>query len=396
MRIALFVETYTPCINGVVTHLNILKKGFEELGHEVLIVTADTETKKHYIEDGIMHCPAKKLKRVYGFGLAFPFSRKRLGLLKNFDPDIIHVHQEFGVGLSGFLFAKILKVPLIYTLHTMYDEYVFYVAPKMLIKITKKMLHSYEKRLASSADVIVGPSKKVEDFLRACGVTKKIEVIPNTADLDLFTPDAISYEEKLSLRENLGIPNGATIGCFVGRLGKEKSVDVVINNIAEELKDENVYFVIVGSGPEEEALKKLSEELSLSDKIRFTGAVEHAEVSRYYSMCDFFITASLTEMHSISMLEAMSSGLPIIARYDEVNASQIASGVNGEYFTNAKEMKKAIMKIHRLGENERKKLKNNVRHTVESSGAKELAEYILTFYDREKEQKDEKRKCERG
>jgi 1,2-diacylglycerol 3-alpha-glucosyltransferase len=194
----------------------------------------------------------------------------------------------------------------------------------------------------------------------------------------------------------LGIPNGATIGCFVGRLGKEKSVDVVINNIAEELKDENVYFVIVGSGPEEEALKKLSEELSLSDKIRFTGAVEHAEVSRYYSMCDFFITASLTEMHSISMLEAMSSGLPIIARYDEVNASQIASGVNGEYFTNAKEMKKAIMKIHRLGENERKKLKNNVRHTVESSGAKELAEYILTFYDREKEQKDEKRKCERG
>ncbi len=395
MRIALFVETYTPCINGVVTHLNILKKGFEQLGHEVLIVTADTETKRHYIEDGIMHCPAKKLKRIYGFGLALPFSRKRLRLLKNFDPDIIHVHQEFGVGLSGFLFAKILKVPLVYTLHTMYDEYVFYVAPKMLIKMTKKMLHSYEKRLASSADVIVGPSKKVEDFLRLCGVKKKIELIPNTADLDLFTPDAASEEKKAELRKELGIPESATIGCFVGRLGKEKSVDIVIRNFASELKDENIYFLVVGSGPEEEPLKALAEELSVSDKVKFTGAVKHSDVACYYSLSDFFITASLTEMHSISMLEAMSSGLPIIARYDEVNASQITSGVNGEYFVTPQEMRKAVMKIHRLGAPERKRLKNNVRHTVESSGAKELAEYILTFYNREKENKNEKRKSDK-
>ncbi|MBQ5320817.1 MAG: glycosyltransferase [Oscillospiraceae bacterium] len=394
MKIALFTETYTPCINGVVTHISILKKGLEELGHEVLVVTADTETKRYYIENGIMHCPAKGIKKLYGYGLAAPYSSKRLQLLKEFSPDVIHVHQEFGVGLSGFFFAKILKVPLIYTLHTMYDEYVFYVAPKSLVKITKKMLHLYAKKLAESADILVGPSAKVEEFFRSCGVTKKVELVPNTADLDSFKLNILSSEDKLSLKEKLSIPSGHTIGCFIGRLGKEKSVDILLSNFSKTLKGEPVSLIIIGSGPEEEALRCQAEELGLSEQVKFMGAVDHSEVPKYYDISDFFITASVTEMHSISMLEALSSGLIIIQRYDELNASQIEEGVNGYTFTTETDMKEKIMAIHGLTSDEKTELKKTVRATVEKSGAKELAEYLLKFYEQKKEENDERKRNE--
>lgn len=94
MRIALFTETYLPHINGVVTHVKILRDGLLQQGHEVLVVTADYQTRHHYIKDGILHCPAIKSKRFYGYGVASPFSRRRLKLVQDFHPDIIHIHQR--------------------------------------------------------------------------------------------------------------------------------------------------------------------------------------------------------------------------------------------------------------------------------------------------------------
>ena len=89
MRVALFTETYTPHINGIVTHVKILKEGLEAAGHTVLVVTADSSTHKHYIKDGILHCPAHRSKRIYGFDLAGAVSATRLHFLSEFKPDII-------------------------------------------------------------------------------------------------------------------------------------------------------------------------------------------------------------------------------------------------------------------------------------------------------------------
>ncbi len=140
MRIALFTETYLPYINGVVTHVKLLREGLEKLGHTVLVVTSDPNTHHHYIEDGVLHCPAVKLKKIYGYGLASPYSHTRTKLLEEFHPDIIHIHTEFSMGISGIHIAHKLKVPLVYTLHTMYDDYVYYVAPKHLSKLARLWL----------------------------------------------------------------------------------------------------------------------------------------------------------------------------------------------------------------------------------------------------------------
>ncbi|MEG0541532.1 MAG: glycosyltransferase, partial [Angelakisella sp.] len=163
---ALFTETYLPHINGVVTHVKILKEGLEQLGHQVLIVTADSHTHRHYLEDGVLHCPALTSKKFYGYSIAKPISRARLKFVERFSPDIIHIHNEFGIGFSGMLCAKLLKVPLVYTLHTMYDDYIYYVAPKLLLNTTTQISHKYMKFFAVHANAVTGPSKKCEEYFR--------------------------------------------------------------------------------------------------------------------------------------------------------------------------------------------------------------------------------------
>ncbi len=128
MRVAIFTETYLPAVNGVVTHVKTLKEGLELLGHKAIVVTADSNVKKTQASKDILYCPAVKLEKIYGYDVASPISADRLRMLKDFNPDIIHIHNEFGIGLSGVLIAKALKVPLVYTMHTMYDDYVYYVS----------------------------------------------------------------------------------------------------------------------------------------------------------------------------------------------------------------------------------------------------------------------------
>jgi len=110
MKIALFTETYLPHINGVVTHVKSLKDGLEQLGHEVLVVTADADAHRHYIADGVLHCPAHTSERFYGYGVAMPLSTTRLKMVSRFQPDVIHVHNEFGIGLSGIMIARVHDV----------------------------------------------------------------------------------------------------------------------------------------------------------------------------------------------------------------------------------------------------------------------------------------------
>ncbi|MEG0457030.1 MAG: glycosyltransferase [Oscillospiraceae bacterium] len=381
MKIALFTETYLPFINGVVTHVKLLKEGLESLGHTVLVVTADPGAKKSYIQDGVLHCPAVTSKRLYNYGLAAPLSYKRFRLIENFGPDIIHIHNEFGIGLSGIEAAKRLHIPLVYTMHTMYDEYLYYIAPRPLLPIVKKTAHSYAKFLANRASSLTGPSKKIEGFFKSCGVNKDVNIVPNSVELDDFTPDKVSPEQKTELRKKLNIPADACIACFVGRLGFEKSVDVLIDYWCEKLlDDEKLYLIVIGEGPAFSGLVEQANIRNASEKIKFLGAILHAEIPPYFAICDMFITPSLSDTNSISMLEAMASGLPVLQRYDEINANQVVEGINGFIFNNAEEMANKVLAIKNKTTEEINILKHSVRDSVKKSGAEDLANYMLAVY----------------
>lgn len=381
MKIALFTETYLPYINGVVTHVKILKEGLEELGHEVLVVCADVDARHHYVRNGVLHCPAKSFKRFYDYGLAFPVSNSRLRLIQQFDPDIIHIHNEFGIGLSGAIIAKKLKKPLVYTLHTMYDDYLYYVAPRPLIPFMKRTSHHYAKFLANQAAALTGPSKKVEEFFRECGVSKDVSVVPNPVELDQFEPSNIDPQKKHAFRAKYQIDDSTTLACFCGRLGREKSVDVMLDYWAQTVKPEdNIKLLIIGEGPAHEELIEQSKKLGIDNMVIFTGKVMHDELPPYYASCDCYITTSLSDTNSISMLEAMATGLPVLHRYDPLNAGQVQPGVNGYIFHDANEMYKELLAFRDRSTDEKEAMRFAVRDSVKQSGAEDLANYLLTIY----------------
>ena len=381
MRIAIFTETYLPQINGVVTHIKILKEGLEALGHTVLIVTADSKAHTHYLKDNVLHCPAHNLKRIYNLDLASPVSRTRLKYLREFRPDIIHVHNEFSIGLSGMAIAKILKVPLVYTLHTMYDDYIYYIAPKPLIPLTKKLSHRYFRMFPQNAAVVTGPSKKCQEYTYEIGSDKKVEVIPNPVELDAFAPQTSTPQQRAQIREQYHIPQDATVACFVGRLGREKSVDVLLRFWAQEMKpQDNMRLLIIGDGPEKEPLEQLAQQLGITDTVIFTGKVLHPDLPPYIHTCDIYVTASLSDTNSISMLEGMAGGLPVLQLYDELNADQVTDGVNGYMFRDAAEMGQRLRQIRNMEPEELQKLKTSVIQSVKNSGAQTLANYIQTIY----------------
>ena len=381
MRIAIFTETYLPQINGVVTHIKILKEGLEALGHTVLIVTADSKAHTHYLKDNVLHCPAHNLKRIYNLDLASPVSRTRLKYLREFRPDIIHVHNEFSIGLSGMAIAKILKVPLVYTLHTMYDDYIYYIAPKPLIPLTKKLSHRYFRMFPQNAAVVTGPSKKCQEYTYEIGSDKKVEVIPNPVELDAFAPQTSTPQQRAQIREQYHIPQDATVACFVGRLGREKSVDVLLRFWAQEMKpQDNMRLLIIGDGPEKEPLEQLAQQLGITDTVVFTGKVLHPDLPPYVHTCDIYVTASLSDTNSISMLEGMAGGLPVLQLYDELNADQVTDGVNGYMFRDDAEMGQRLRQIRDMEPEELQKLKTSVIQSVKNSGAQTLANYIQTIY----------------
>jgi 1,2-diacylglycerol 3-alpha-glucosyltransferase len=384
MKIALFTETYLPVINGVVTHVKALKEGLEELGHEVLIVTADSSVKNHEIEDGVMYCPAVRLKKIYNYDVASPLSAERHRRIKEFNPDIIHIHNEFGIGISGIFIAKVLKIPLVYTLHTMYDDYVYYVANKHSAKFITKISHKYAKALADAAGAITGPSKKVEEFFKKCGVKKPVNVIPNPVEVNVFNPAVVDTDTAKKHRENFGFSDGDMVFAFCGRLGKEKNVSWLLCEWAKHVKsDDNLKLLIIGDGPFFSQHESEIEELGIAGSVCLAGKVEHEKLPPYYAACDAYITASLTDTNSISMLEAMAMNLPVLHIRDELNAGQVVDGVNGYSFDDGVQMYAQLKNLRdmKLTQNEKFiEFGKSARNSIIHANSANMARFVLDIY----------------
>lgn len=381
MKIAIFTETYLPYINGIVTHIRLLKEGLERLGHAVLIVTADPTAKHHRVENGILHCPAHTIKRIYGYGIASPVSANRLRYLYRFKPDIIHIHNEFGVGFFGMQAAGILNIPMAYTIHTMYDDYLHYVAPSGMIFVLNKTISIYLKELAKRSIIVIGPSVKVQEFCQHHGIRKNIRIIRNCPDLHAFNPDQARMERVETLKKTYGISSDTKVLITVCRVAAEKSIDVLIDYFARCFKKDPDYkMIIVGNGPALVSLKEQAERLHLSGKVLFTGAVPNEDVPDYCHMADLFVSASLTEIYSISMLEGLAASLPAVILRDIVNKGQIEPGVNGFIFDDAAGFEQCIRGYFAMPSSERERLKASTLGSVSSYGSMELAAEVTDVY----------------
>lgn len=382
MRIALFAETYLPNVSGVVTHVHALRVGLERLGHEVLVVCGDNSFGGHLLKDGVLYCPGYVSEKFYGYTLSTPWSKQRAKYLSEFAPDIIHLHTEFGIGMFGMHWALAHNLPLVYTLHTMYDDYVYYVAPRPFIPAARSLSHKFFARYIKAADAITGPSQKCQDYVDALGLKRHVHIIPNPVELDKFDPAAIEAEKIKAVRERLNLPADCQYVLFVGRLGKEKSADELIKCWAEAVSPEDkLKLLIVGEGPVREELQRLTKELNADDRVILPGKVEHDDIPPYLALGSLYATASLSDTNSISMLEGMACGLPVLQKYDPINADQIKEGVNGFVFRDAAELQQKLALWQAMSPADKAALSAATRQSVADQGYETLAKNLLAVYD---------------
>ncbi len=350
MNIALFSDSYVPTKSGVVTVVVQLRKALEAMGHHVVIVTVETTAEARKIrEDDPCIFRVKSIPLGLGTDqfVGFPQKRKIIAFLQAHDIELIHSHTEFYIAHAAKSVGKAMHIPTIATTHTMWEDFYDYYIP-MARLIPVKAIRKLVKRLFKKFYALINVSTKARDYFKSEFMLPAIPsaVIPNAVDTEAFTANNAGESDHAAMRANWGIAPGDTLLLFVGRIGEEKRVlellDVCIGAVRARPA---VKAIFVGSGPALEQMRKTVQRERLDHRIIFTGFVNWTDLHAYYGMSDIFFTASLSEMHSMTILEALISSLPIVARHDSSYFDTVYPGRNGYLARDDGEMLDCILAL---------------------------------------------------
>ncbi len=303
MRIGMMADVYKPHISGITNYISLNKRYLEAAGHEVFIFTFGGEDYEDD-EPNVIRSPGLPLVDT-GYYLSFRYSRRAKALLQTMD--VVHVHHPFLSGRLALRYCRPLQIPVIFTNHTRYDLYAQTYLPLLPEQISETFLETYMPPFCEAVDLVISPSKGMADILRQLGVTAHIEVVPNGVELRHF------QESHGDCRPDFGFRPDDLLLVYSGRLAPEKNLDLLLQSFAATAEAvENAHLLLIGGGPEEEHLRSLAAQSGAGNRIHFTGMLDYNDLPRYLAMCDIFVTASVTEVHPLSVIEAMAAGLPAV------------------------------------------------------------------------------------
>lgn len=395
MRIGLFTDTYPPFINGVSTSILMLERALKKQGHQVFIVTVNPENMSYKYEnyDHVIRIPGIPIG-IYDYRLTGIYPIRAINKIKKWNLDIIHSHTEFGIGTFARIIARQLDVPLVHTYHTMYEDYVHYITKGHFDKSSKKIVEYLTKFYCDkTASELIVPSKKTYDlFKEKYKFEKNVHIVPTGIDVERFYQECLKHDDLVEIKRELGLKPEDFVIIFVGRLAKEKSIEVLLEaQVSLIEKYPNCKLLIVGSGPDYEHFIQMSMDLGIEKSVIFTNAIAWEEIPSYYGVADIFATASRTETQGLTVVEAMASSLPVLAFDDESFRDVVVDGLNGYLFKNKKQYRVFVetlitdkKKLHRM--------KNQARITADEHASKYYAEKVLDVYKSALESKKNERK----
>ncbi len=398
MRIGLFTDTYPPYINGVSTSIAMLKTALEKQGHEVFIVTVNADKLKYQNEDKIIRIPGIPIG-IYDYRLTGIYPLRAIEKIRKWNLDIIHSHTEFGVGTFARLLAKQFDIPLVHTYHTMYEDYVHYITKGYFNRSSKKIVEYLTKFYCDkTATELIVPTKKTYDlFKEKYKVDRNVHIVPTGIEVERFYKEQFKKPEIDELRRQFGIKKDDFVILFVGRLGEEKSVDLLIEaQVSLVRTNPNCKLLIVGDGPDKEKFDNLVRKFRLQNNVIMTGKVPWEDVPKYYMLADIFATASKTETQGLTVIEAMAASKPVLAIDDEAFQMVVVNDLNGYLFANKRQYKKLVRSL--MDDKEKLDyLSRQARIIAESHSSKYFAEKVLDVYktalgDRYQQEKERKQK----
>ncbi len=376
MKIGFFTNSYYPICYGSVISIESFRKNLEKLGHQVYVFAPKYGSYKDK-NNKVFRYPSFIFKYKIDYPISIPISSFINKKIKELKLDIIHVHQPFSLGKEGVRYAKKLNIPVVFTYHAKYEDYVHYVPfipENLLAELVKKEAVNFTNK----CDLVIAPSQGIKKLIQKRGVDKKkIKVLSTGIDWKSFQKG-----QGVKIRKKYNIKEDELLCMNIGRINQEKNLILLLKAFRKIIKKySKVRLMFIGEGFLKNDLKKMSNKWGIRDKIIFTGFLEYQKAKDYWQAVDIYLQTSKSETQGITILEAMAVGLPIVAVKATGTEDFIVNKKNGLLTKN--EIKDFSEKVYFLIKNPkfRKKIalqaKKDSKNFEEIDQAKKLEEIYL-------------------
>jgi glycosyltransferase involved in cell wall biosynthesis len=394
MKIAMFTDAYWPRVNGVTVSVDTFSLALVKAGHEVMIVCSQypegnfgfaadvrpenqggkkqTDTLRERI----------KMLRVPSHTVFFSKEDRAAKLSKRgwvekqldvFAPDLIHVNTEFLIADFGFRYGKKRRLPVVYTFHTIWEDYAVNYLPHVPEGILRFVVRTGEKYLLKRSDLVIVPTPQIENMVQGYKVQVETRKLPTGVDPLLFQHDKneiAAFRKQFEAR--YPAIRGKRILLFAGRVSKEKNISFIIKIFSELFaKHSDLILIIAGNGPYLEYYRDEAKQHGVGEACVFTGYVEREELSLIYGITHVFLQPSLTETQGLVTIEAMLSGIPVVG-IGVLGTVQVMGGDNGGFMVrnDSGEFRDRILQLLEDQKLYREKSREAIRHsqawTIES------------------------------
>ena len=303
MRIAIVTETWPPEINGVALTVLSLAQGLAALGHSIEIVRPRQDDEPAASIAGLDHAPmpGAALPRYPGLRFGLPAHRQLHRRWSRQRPDVLYIATEGPLGLTALGAARRLGIPSSTGFHTRFDDYARFYGFGFLTPI----VYAYLRRFHNRADATIVPTVELAEFLES-NRFRNVRLLRRAVDTKLFHPS----RRDETLRAEWGLRESDIAITYIGRIAPEKNLDLAVRAFrAIEARHPGTKFVLVGDGPARRTLSAANPDFV------FAGMRRGDDLARHYASGDIFLFPSLSETFGNVTLEALASGVPVIA-YD--------------------------------------------------------------------------------
>ena len=314
MNILLTTDNYYPNVNGSSYFTQRLAYYLKQRGHSVLVIAPGRNVRHHAFEhDGVpifgVHSVPYPFYQGFRFTLPIGIKKALANEVKRFQPDVVHIQDHFVISSAVQKIASRLFIPVMGTNHFMPENLLHYLhLPKQLEEAAKRLAWKQFRTVFEKLAIVTTPTATAAGLLKDIHFPKPVLAISNGIDLQKFNPT----NNGAYLRQRWGLPDKPLL-LYVGRLDKEKNLDLVLKSLPEVLRHTEAHLVIAGKGAQQTALKRLAHSLGLDRAVHFVGFVPDEDLPNLYPLADCFVIAGIAELQSIVTMEAMASALPVVA-----------------------------------------------------------------------------------
>lgn len=381
MNILMVTNTYTPHVGGVARSVSSFVAEYRRRGHRVLVLAPEYDDLPADDED-VIRVPAIRNFNGSNFSLPVPIPGLLATALADVPPEIIHSHHPFLLGDTALRTAASYNVPVVFTHHTLYDQYTHYLGGESprLQRIASDIATGY----CNLCQGVIAPSESVASMLVEHGVETPISVIPTGVQ-----PERFARGDRKQMRSELRIPGRGYVIGHVGRLAQEKNLHFLTAAVAEFLKqNSDAYFIAVGAGPIEDAMRQQLQDSDVFERVRFTGVLQGDRLASAYRAMDVFAFASHSETQGMVLTEAMAAQVPVVAVDAPGVRDVLRDGKNGRMIAtdSLAEFVAALDWPRRQKGPARRRLNAALRSTVHDFSLSHCAERAIAFYEHLREQ----------